>query len=261
MVHHKYSRADLKQTLAATNTELRPGAVQLLTWLHARGVRTTIVSAGLTDIICSFLQLHGLRFDSLEIIANRCVWSGDSDAAVLTGFKGPLIHSANKDDVVGASLAPWQPAAVGGRGGDSGVVRGGEQALGPNVLVGGNSIGDVAVLAGMRHQTALSYGYLATGVASVPYRTNEPSCPAESSLDALQLPTVVIPHATDSNGDIDVALCDSFDDESESASRLASYLKAYDVVICGLKTDMVPMLSLLEEIAGSGDPSRNAEKL
>ena len=112
MVHHKYSRADVKQTLAATNTELRPGAVQLLTWLHARGVRTTIVSAGLTDIICSFLQLHGLRFDSLEIIANRCVWSGDSDAAVLTGFKGPLIHSANKDDVVGASLAPWQPTAV-----------------------------------------------------------------------------------------------------------------------------------------------------
>ena len=59
-------------------------------------MRTTIVSAGLTDIICSFLQLHGLRFDSLEITANRCVWSGDSDDAVLTGFKEGSADSQRK---------------------------------------------------------------------------------------------------------------------------------------------------------------------
>uniref|UniRef100_A0A7S0CAN0 5'-nucleotidase n=1 Tax=Proboscia inermis TaxID=420281 RepID=A0A7S0CAN0_9STRA len=143
MVRHNFSRENLILAVDSANTIMRPGACELLDLLKRNNVRTTIVSAGIHDVIeeC-FKRRFGVDLhENVRIVANVPVWDKD----ILQGWKGPLIFSRNKAEVLNALGYCSKDDFM---------------KLPKNIILAGNSVGDVDCLHGITHECNLTFGFL-----------------------------------------------------------------------------------------------------
>lgn len=96
-----YSRYNVTKELlykildSNNNMILRDGLDMFLYGLKKKGIRIYIVSAGIYDVINYTLDKNNLLLDNIQIISNHLVYNNN----VISGVKGNLIHSCNKDSI------------------------------------------------------------------------------------------------------------------------------------------------------------------
>lgn len=220
VVAHGITEDEMREAAREAHVSLRPGAAELLAWLNARGVRTTIVSAGVSTVIEEVFERHGVELhQGAAVIANVPVWDRKGRAV---SFEDPLICSRNKAEVLRGM----------GFGGEAGT--GGGKVR--NVVLAGNSVGDAACLLGMRHGHSLSFGFLHEEVED--FGGSGPRFGQDrSGLDSvLEDGTERPPQGNGSPG-------------------LENFLEHYDVVTCGYRSDFSYLMKLLQEIENSKEYS------
>ncbi|MFT5369691.1 MAG: HAD superfamily hydrolase (TIGR01544 family) [Candidatus Latescibacterota bacterium] len=76
---------------------LRDGAEKFFQALDGGHIPLQVVSAGLGDVIVAFLEARGLKRDHMDVVAN---WLQFDEQGLVTGCGEPVIHSANKTQLV-----------------------------------------------------------------------------------------------------------------------------------------------------------------
>jgi cytosolic 5'-nucleotidase 3 len=122
--------------------EFREGAATFLKLADELGIPVVVMSAsGLGESIPLFCQRHKVDFDHLHFIINRFKWDKDGKAV---GHTEPVIYVLNKDETV---LPDFKDAYR-------------DIQHRPNVLLLGNSPGDLDMAKGLKTQKLVTIGFL-----------------------------------------------------------------------------------------------------
>ena len=135
----------LEQIVGDERLEFRDGALEFLDYLHEKNIPLLIISSsGVGETIPMLLEKHGRHYGNIHIITNFFDWKPDGKAQRI---QTPIIHGMNKDE---GSLRR-HPAFkfVKHR---------------RNVLLLGDSIGDLKMVHGFDYSTLLSIGFLEDNV-------------------------------------------------------------------------------------------------
>lgn len=73
----------------------RSGAKEFIDFLHEKNIPFIIISAGLGDVIESFLKYNNSYYDNIYIISNRIVFKNGK----AVGIGDKIIHSLNKNEI------------------------------------------------------------------------------------------------------------------------------------------------------------------
>ncbi|KAJ3319646.1 hypothetical protein HDV06_006139 [Boothiomyces sp. JEL0866] len=136
------TRKDLEGCVDQNPVTFRPFLKELIDLATDLNVPFLVFSAGLGDVIEIVLKKAGLFTRDMAIVSNRMEFSQDK----IVGFKDPLIHTLNKNE-----------AAMDGEHYDKVKDR-------DNVILMGDSIGDLHMADGIPHKTKLTVGFLNTDV-------------------------------------------------------------------------------------------------
>lgn len=132
-----------KQTiLDIVNNEdmrLRKGGSDFFVTLKSKEIPLLIFSAGVGDIIRSFLEKEKLCSDNVHLISNFFVFEDDK----VIGYKENIIHVLNKNET-SLEHTPYYSEAKGRR----------------NVILIGDNIGDSHMSDGIPHDTIIKIGFL-----------------------------------------------------------------------------------------------------
>ncbi|KAJ3279279.1 5'-nucleotidase, cytosolic III [Borealophlyctis nickersoniae] len=152
IVDLKLSRRDLAEMVREVRIPLRPGVNEMMAQCEKKSVPVLVFSAGLAagesllkvnrgaDIILEILRQASLLTPHTHVVANKMDFGADD---VIRGFKGPIIHVCNKNETVVEHLE-----------------YSGEIVDRKNVILMGDSLGDIDMSAGLVHDTQLSIGFL-----------------------------------------------------------------------------------------------------
>ncbi|ORY36751.1 HAD-superfamily hydrolase [Rhizoclosmatium globosum] len=142
ITHLKLSRADLHDIVAKTEAPVvfRDGVFDVVKVCHQLDMPFLVFSAGIYDVIKEILEQNSLKLPNVHIVSNRMKFDAQD---VCVGFEDPLIHTFNKNES-GVHGAPYQ-AAIESR---------------PNVILMGDSLGDLNMKDGVAHDTSLTIGFL-----------------------------------------------------------------------------------------------------
>jgi 5'-nucleotidase len=147
LVAEKLSRSQLTAKMESLDSQvvLRTGYEKFFALLAARKVPVLILSAGIGDLIESALagkNLAQYNHVNVHIISNFFQYES---SGIVTGFKGEMIHVFNKNEVVVKETPHY--ASIAARG---------------NVLLMGDSLGDLRMADGVPHECVLTVGFLHT---------------------------------------------------------------------------------------------------
>lgn len=136
------NRKNLKRVIDEENVEFRKGALEFIDSLHENSVPLVIISSsGIGDLIPMFLKRQGVLYDNVFILTNLYEWDSKGNA---TGVKPPLIHVFNKDETVLRDF-PKIYGKIKNR---------------KNVLLLGDSIGDLGMIEGFDYNILIKIGFL-----------------------------------------------------------------------------------------------------
>ncbi len=140
LVGHQITQGMIDEVVANGCVKVREGFEDLLLFAKERGIPMLIFSAGLGDVIRTYLERSGLFFPNLHLISNFFKFDPGGKAI---GFDGEVIHSFNKTEerVKGK---PYQ-AIVEKR---------------KNVVLLGDGLGDITMADGERHDNIIKIGFL-----------------------------------------------------------------------------------------------------
>ncbi len=137
------NRKNLERVINEGNVEFRDGALEFLDYLHINGVPLVVMSSsGIGDLIPMFLEKHKRLYSNIQIITNLYNW--DSKGNALGVIKPPLIHVFNKDEAMIRDF-PEIYKKIKNR---------------KNVLLLGDSIGDLGMIEGFDYKTIIKIGFL-----------------------------------------------------------------------------------------------------
>ncbi|XP_065834287.1 7-methylguanosine phosphate-specific 5'-nucleotidase A-like [Oscarella lobularis] len=94
-VNCRLHRDVIPQIVAETKLNLRDGCTHLFELLHRHNVPLLVFSAGLGDIIREILRQRSVFYPNMHIVSNFMEFD---DQGVISGFKGNLIHTFNKNE-------------------------------------------------------------------------------------------------------------------------------------------------------------------
>lgn len=131
------TRQHIEKAMQESGVELRDGAEELIRELAIKKIPLVIFSAsGLGyDSINYFLSHRGLMSDNVHIVSNRFKWDKDGRSC---GIIYPIIHSFNKDEHSLHDLPFYA-----------------EIARRKNVILLGDSLGDLGMASGLSHDNIL----------------------------------------------------------------------------------------------------------
>mmetsp|Transcript_66762 Transcript_66762/g.74794 ORF Transcript_66762/g.74794 Transcript_66762/m.74794 type:complete len:443 (-) Transcript_66762:2-1330(-) len=225
VIAHQITEQEVRTAAQEAHIVLRPGAMELLAWLAAHHVQTTIVSAGVSTVIEEVLQQNNVQLPhNTQVIANVPVLfstsnsgeeQGDDNERQIVAFEEPLIYSRNKAEVLIGMGFRDDPQKEENNKDDDDDVRNKHTK---NVILAGNSIGDAACLLGIRHEHSLSFGFLHEEV-EMEEGTQNP-----------------LPNGSSSSS------------SSTNNEKVQQFLENYDVIHCGYSSDFSYLLELLQEI-------------
>eukprot|EP00730_Choanoeca_flexa_P005285 TRINITY_DN11918_c0_g3_i2.p1 TRINITY_DN11918_c0_g3~~TRINITY_DN11918_c0_g3_i2.p1 ORF type:complete len:323 (+),score=50.67 TRINITY_DN11918_c0_g3_i2:1490-2458(+) len=140
MQQYKLRQEHLDAMVATDDLQLRKGAEALFRQAQAMDIPFHIFSAGLYDVIHAFLKHHGLDQLGMHVVSNMMTFD---DEGYLSGFKGTLIQTMNKNSTAMRDSPAWE--LVNDR---------------PHVLLLGDNIGDVGMAKGLPAKHVLNVGFL-----------------------------------------------------------------------------------------------------
>lgn len=135
-------RAHIEKLSQSDHVQFRDGAKDFLQIMFGQNIPVVIMSAsGIGEAISLFCKEQGVDSPLLHYITNQFYWDEEGNAI---GFQEPIIHNMNKDETIIEEFVDIY-AAVKDR---------------MNVLLLGNSIGDVGMVDGVDAQKVLKIGFL-----------------------------------------------------------------------------------------------------
>ena len=152
LISHHFNRAFIQSAVAEarqrSRLRLRQGAEAVLRYCGAAQVPVLVFSAGLGDCIDEFLRQEGLLAPHVDVVSN---WMRFDEGGRLVGFEADLIHSLNKD---------YEHVQRQRQRGQA-VVQGMEAPHRKNVILLGDSVGDVRMVHGLEDvDTLLKVGFV-----------------------------------------------------------------------------------------------------
>ncbi|KAJ3017367.1 5'-nucleotidase, cytosolic III [Thoreauomyces humboldtii] len=132
-------KEELNEMANEVDVEMRGGVSTLVNECEALEIPLLVFSAGLGDVIEAVMRKQNLLRPNVHIVSNLLHFGKDG---VADGFQGPIIHTFNK-----------QEAVVGGVYGEAMKGR-------ANVILMGDSLGDLRMGQGLKHDTQLTIGFL-----------------------------------------------------------------------------------------------------
>ncbi|KAG2219161.1 hypothetical protein INT45_002352 [Circinella minor] len=139
LVGQNITRDDIRGMAEETPVELRPGINTVLELCYARAIPFLVFSAGIGDIIDEVLKEHGLMFPNMHTVSNMMEFN---ENGICIAFKEPLIHVFNKSEFQ-LEVTPYHKTI--------------EDRT--NVILMGDSLGDLQMSQGVRHDLCLNIGF------------------------------------------------------------------------------------------------------
>ncbi|TPX59319.1 5'-nucleotidase [Powellomyces hirtus] len=135
----KLTKEELNSMADEVDVVLRDGVVELVAMSEELGIPLLVFSAGLGDVIEAILRKQNLLKSNVEIVSNKLHFGPDK---IADRFMGKIIHTFNKDEAV--VEGPYAKM-IEGRA---------------NVILMGDSLGDLRMGQGLKHDTQLTIGFL-----------------------------------------------------------------------------------------------------
>lgn len=142
LVESKLSKADVEKVVASGKFRLRDGVLEFLDELYAKNIPIVIMSAsGLgEEAISMYLKAHGRLYDNVHIISNALEWNNEG---MVVGIRKPIVHGLNKDETLIRNFPVYEKIK------DR-----------RNVVLLGDSIGDIGMVSGFEFDNILKIGFL-----------------------------------------------------------------------------------------------------
>ena len=136
------NKSHIQKIVDSDRIKPRQKSLEFLDFLHENDIPIVILSsAGLGgDSIRMFLEKHGRLYDNIHIVSNEYEWSSDGLAIEA---KKPIIHSFNKDEAMLKNYDFYDKIK------DR-----------KNVLLLGDSLGDLEMVHGFNYDTLIKVGFL-----------------------------------------------------------------------------------------------------
>lgn len=142
LIESGLSKLDLENIVKNGRVEFRDGAPEFLDFLYEHNIPLVILSAsGCGDAIQLFFQKIGRDYPNIYCITNKFNW--DKNGRVIS-TKGPIIHCMNKDEAILERIPEVYQAIKNRR----------------NVILLGDSIGDLEMIKGFNYLNLLRIGFL-----------------------------------------------------------------------------------------------------
>jgi 5'-nucleotidase len=120
--------------------KFREGSLEFLDLLHKENIPLIIMSAGPGQLIEEFLRKKDRFYDNIQVIANHFIFN---EEGVAIGRRDPQIHTFNKKEFVVKDLPVYQ-----------------DLLKRKNVLLLGDSIGDIDMVDGFPYDNLIKIGFL-----------------------------------------------------------------------------------------------------
>lgn len=141
LIEQRIRKDDLAKVVRESEARLREGYKFFFDHLHEHSIPLLIFSAGIGDVLEEVIRQAGVFHSNVNVFSNYMAFD---ELGVLYGFKGELIHIYNKRE--GALL-------------NTGHFR--ELRMRPNVLLLGDSLGDLSMADGVQDmENILKIGFL-----------------------------------------------------------------------------------------------------
>lgn len=144
------NKKDIEQVVNSEKIKLREGVLEFLDLLHNYDIPLVIISSGGLgiDSILGFFEKEGKAYENIYIISNSFEWDKNGNAIRI---KEPIIHSMNKDETSVKDF-PAVYEAIKNR---------------KNVLLLGDTLGDVGMIKGFDYDNILKVGFLNKNVEEI----------------------------------------------------------------------------------------------
>ncbi|NXB52936.1 5NT3B nucleotidase, partial [Leucopsar rothschildi] len=97
LVQQKIHKDDIAQIVRESEAMLRDGFKEFFDQLHKNNIPLFIFSAGVGDVLEEIIRQANVFYSNVNVVSNYMDFDDDG---VLTHFKGPLIHTYNKNNSV-----------------------------------------------------------------------------------------------------------------------------------------------------------------
>lgn len=135
------NKRDLEMVIQDRKAQFREGALDFIDFLHENDVPLIILpSSGLGDAISMLLEKQGRLYNNIYIISNFYIWNKKGRAI---GVKEPIIHSMNKEEISIKGYPVFN------------VIKNRK-----NILLLGNSLGDLGMVKGFNYSNIIKVGLL-----------------------------------------------------------------------------------------------------
>jgi len=136
------SKSDLEDIVKNGHVKFREGVPEFLDFLHEHNIPLVILSAsGCGDAIKLFFQKIGRDYSNILYVTNKFKWDKKGRAI---STNGPIIHSMNKDETILEKISEVYKIIKPRR----------------NVLLLGDSLGDLGMIEGFNYNALLKVGFL-----------------------------------------------------------------------------------------------------
>ncbi len=142
LIKSKLNKKHLEKVIENGNIQFREGTSELIDFLYEKKIPLIIMSsAGLGgDSISMYLKKQRKLYDNIHIVSNSYEWDSKGNAI---GVKEPIIHVMNKDETAIQDYKVFD--LIKGR---------------KNVLLLGDSLGDVGMITGFDYDNLIKIGFL-----------------------------------------------------------------------------------------------------
>ncbi|CAO3663125.1 unnamed protein product [Umbelopsis ramanniana] len=140
LIGQSITREDIALMVKQTYVEMRPNTDIFLKKCADMDIPLLVFSAGVVDVIQEALNQHNMFHDNMHIVSNKMGWNADG---ICDHFEDPLIHVFNKSEFSLEKTDYYKTIK--------------ERK---NVILLGDSVGDVLMSQGVQHDTCLNIGFL-----------------------------------------------------------------------------------------------------
>ncbi|KAI8379119.1 pyrimidine 5'-nucleotidase-domain-containing protein [Radiomyces spectabilis] len=140
IIDQKITHQDIDGMVEEAQLQMRPGVETVLMHCHDRAIPFLVFSAGLANVIQRILEQARLMMPNMHIVSNLMKFN---DQGYCDGFEDPLIHVFNKSEFQLEST-PYYSTIKDRK----------------NVILMGDSIGDLQMSQGVKHDICLNVGFL-----------------------------------------------------------------------------------------------------
>ena len=142
LIESKLNIQDIERVIKNDHLQLRGGTTQFLNFLKEKNIPLIIISSnGLGDeSISAYLENRGKLYKNIHIVSNSFEWDNEGYAK---GIKKPIIHVMNKDETSLSEFPFFR-----------------EIKDRKNVLLLGDSLGDVGMVSGFKYKNLIKVGFL-----------------------------------------------------------------------------------------------------